>query len=70
MPNTQIRGVVMDQTTEPPKDVIDLLNARETGAVGYTRPQVIHKEEEPLSYRTEREAALAEGDFNNLDNGN
>lgn len=55
--------------SEPPQDVIDLLNASETGAVGYQRPQVKRTTEEPLSYRTEREAMLDAGDFNNLDNG-
>jgi hypothetical protein len=62
-----------DSTTgrfDPPQDVIDLLNAKETGEVGHQRPQIQHGEEEPLSYYTEHQAALGEGDFTNLDNGN
>lgn len=55
--------------SEPPQEVIDLLNAQETGYIGHQRPQIKHIKEEPLSYNREHEAKLAEGDFTNIDSG-
>ncbi len=63
---------MQSQTPSPsdvPEEVIRLLNDADKGVVGITKPNVQHITDEGLSYRTEREAALADGDFNNLDNG-
>jgi hypothetical protein len=60
----------MRGTNEPPKEVIDLLNAEETGHIGFRRPLIKHiKNKEPLSYFREHEAKLADGDFTDIDNG-
>lgn len=55
--------------SDMPEEVRELLNAVETGTVGFARPQIQYSTDEGLTYRTEREAALDAGDFSNLDNG-
>jgi hypothetical protein len=55
--------------SEPPEEVIELLNAVDKGLIGIDKPKIVHREEEPLSYRTEHEAKLADGDFLVIDNG-